>query len=70
MPLRDRPTLRAALALAALSAWLVLLFSGWTIAGAVHLLLAAAVALFPWRAAVARDHGEEPGGGRTTEERP
>lgn len=70
MPLRDRPTLRAALALAALAAWLVLLFSGWTIAGAVHLLLAAAVALFPWRAAVGRDRAVDTSGGTTTEERP
>lgn len=70
MPLRDRPTLRAALALAALSAWLVLLFGGWTFAGAVHLLLAAAVALFPWRAAVARDRAGDTSGGTTTEERP
>lgn len=70
MPLRDRPTLRTALALAALSAWLVLLFSGWTAAGAVHLLLVVAVALFPWRAAVARDRLEGAGGTQTTEERP
>lgn len=70
MPLRDRPTLRAALALAALSAWLVLLFVGWAAAGAVHLLLAAAVALFPWRPAVGRDRAVDTSGGTTTEERP
>jgi len=51
----DRSTLRAALAVALLSAWLVLLFVGWIAAGAVHLLLAAALAAFPWRAAVASD---------------
>jgi len=44
------PTLRAALSLASLSAWLVLLFSGWAAGGAVHLLFAASLALFPWRA--------------------
>jgi hypothetical protein len=44
---------RAALAVAALSAWLVLLFSGWVGGGAVHALLVAALALFPWRAALA-----------------
>lgn len=44
------PTLRAALSLASLSAWLVLLFAGWTAGGAVHLLFAASLALFPWRA--------------------
>jgi len=37
------------LAAALLAAWLVLLFSGWVLAGAVHLLLALALLLFPWR---------------------
>lgn len=45
------PTVRAALSLAGLSAWVVALFVGWAGAGAVHLLLVAAVLLFPWRAA-------------------
>ncbi len=36
---------------ACLSAWLLLLFSGYSLAGAVHLLLAAALFLFPWKAA-------------------
>lgn len=44
------PTLRAALAFALLSAWLVLLLSGVALGGAVYLLLAAALLLFPWRA--------------------
>ena len=44
------PTARAALAFAALSAWLVLLLLGHAGGGAVHLLFAAALALFPWRA--------------------
>lgn len=70
MSLRNRPTLRAALALAALSAWLVLLFVGWAAAGAVHLLLAAAVALFPWRTAMERDRVDARSGDTTTEERP
>lgn len=39
--------------MSALSAWLVLLFMGWVGGGVVHLLFAAALALFPWRAAVA-----------------
>lgn len=34
---------------ACLSAWLILLFSGYSLAGAVHLLLAAALILFPWK---------------------
>ena len=50
MRLPSSPTPRAALSLAALSAWLVLLFAGWTAGGAVHLLFAASLALFPWRA--------------------
>ena len=45
------PTLRAALALILLSCWLALLFAGFVLGGAVHLLLAAALVLFPWRAA-------------------
>jgi len=34
---------------ALLSAWLILLFTGWSFGGAVYLLLAASLALFPWR---------------------
>lgn len=51
--------LRAALAVAALSAWLVLLFSGLVAGGAVHLLFAAALALFPWRAAASGEGGAD-----------
>lgn len=35
--------------MAALSGWMLMLFSGWIFGGAVHLLFAAALALFPWR---------------------
>lgn len=31
------------------SAWLLLLFVGWAFGGAVHLLLAVALWLFPWK---------------------
>jgi hypothetical protein len=41
---------RLVLSAALLSSWLVLLFVGWTLGGAVHLLLAGSLALFPWRA--------------------
>jgi hypothetical protein len=44
------PTVRAALAFALVSGWLTLLFVGWIWGGAVHLLLAAAFLVFPWRA--------------------
>ncbi|HEX9943930.1 MAG TPA: hypothetical protein VGG03_18105 [Thermoanaerobaculia bacterium] len=44
------PTARAALALLLFSSWLALLFAGFVFAGAVHLLLLAALILFPWRA--------------------
>lgn len=43
------PLLRSAAALLLLSGWLVALFAGLAAGGAVHLLLAAALALFPWR---------------------
>jgi hypothetical protein len=46
-------TLRAALALILFSCWLALLFAGFAFGGAVHLLLFAALGLFPWKAAAA-----------------
>lgn len=48
----DRTGAHAALSTAALSAWVVALFTGWVLAGAAHLLLVAALLLFPWRAAL------------------
>jgi hypothetical protein len=55
---------RLLLAAVAFSAWLVLLLAGFAFGGGVHLLLAAALALFPWRAAAepsrsVADQGEE-----------
>lgn len=44
------PAPRAALALCLLSGWLVALFAGGLPAGVAHLLLAAALLVFPWRA--------------------
>lgn len=44
------PTVRAALALLLFTGWLGLLFVGYAAGGAVHLLLAGALGLFPWRA--------------------
>jgi len=44
------PTLRAAAALLLFSAWLALLFAGFAFRGGVHLLLLAALLLFPWKA--------------------
>lgn len=43
------PTMRAALAFACLSAWLVLIFTGIVLGKAVYLLLVAALVLFPWK---------------------
>jgi hypothetical protein len=43
------PTWRAALALLMFSAWMGLLFGGFLLGGALHLLLLGAAALFPWR---------------------
>ena len=37
------------LSMAMLSAWLILFLSGRTGGGAIHLLLAASLLLFPWR---------------------
>ncbi len=41
--------LRAAAALLLLSGWMGLLFAGFFFHGALHVLLVAAAALFPWR---------------------
>jgi hypothetical protein len=41
--------LRIAAALLLFTGWLALLFSGFAWGGAVHLLLAGGLALFPWR---------------------
>jgi hypothetical protein len=41
---------RAAAALLLFSAWMGLLFAGFLLHGALHLLLVAAALLFPWRA--------------------
>jgi hypothetical protein len=41
---------RAAAALLLFSAWMGLLFAGFLLHGALHLLLVAAAWLFPWRA--------------------
>jgi DNA replicative helicase MCM subunit Mcm2 (Cdc46/Mcm family) len=44
------PVLRAALALLLFSGWMALLFWGFAFRGGVHLLLAGALGMFPWRA--------------------
>ena len=41
---------RSALALLLFSCWLALLFAGLAAGGAVHLLLAGAAGVFPWKA--------------------
>jgi hypothetical protein len=43
------PSLRAAVAIAMLSGWMVALLAGLAAGGLVHLLLIAALAVFPWR---------------------
>jgi len=42
--------LAAGLSLSLVSAWLAGLFAGWLAHGALHLLLAGALVLFPWKA--------------------
>lgn len=49
-----RTTTRLGGSLVCLSAWLILLFSGSTLGGAIHLLLVAGAVLFPWRSALGR----------------
>jgi len=48
---------RLTLSVALLAAWLILLLSGVALAGAIHLLLVASLALFPWREARDRPGG-------------
>jgi len=47
------PTLRAACALILFSSWMALLFAGFAFRGGVHLLLLAALVVFPWKALAA-----------------
>ncbi|HEV8581707.1 MAG TPA: hypothetical protein VGX68_21780 [Thermoanaerobaculia bacterium] len=44
------PILRAALSLLLFTSWMALLFAGYILGGAIHLLFLAALLLFPWRA--------------------
>ena len=44
------PTLRAALAALLFSSWMGLFLSAMALGGAVHLLLAGALAVYPWGA--------------------
>lgn len=43
------PLQRTFVAAALFSTWIVCLLSGWAFGGAVHLALAGALAVFPWR---------------------
>jgi hypothetical protein len=45
------PVARLTLSVALLSAWLILLLSGFALGGVIHLLLLGSLALFPWREA-------------------
>jgi hypothetical protein len=47
----SRVYLRCLAAALLFSSWMTLLFAGFAWGGAVHLLLAASLVLFPWRAA-------------------
>ena len=46
------PTIRTVLALLLFTGWLALLFVGYAAGGAVHLLLAGALGVFPWKALI------------------
>jgi hypothetical protein len=45
------PIVRALASMVLFSSWMALLFAGFAFGGGVHLLLAGAGAVFPWRAA-------------------
>lgn len=49
-PAVPRPTARATIALGLVGLWMALLFAGLAAGGATHLVLVAALAIFPWRA--------------------
>jgi hypothetical protein len=53
-------TARLFAAAACFATWLVLLFYGFVLGGAVHLLAAAGLALVPWRAPRSTPAPEEP----------
>ena len=57
-----RPTVRAFGAALSFSLWMLLLLAGWALGGAVHLLLAPALGLFPWRSVQRRSRvaGSDP----------
>ncbi len=45
-----RATVQATAALGLVGLWMALLFAGWPAGGLTHLLLVAALVLWPWRA--------------------
>ena len=49
------PTLRVTIALVLFSSWIALLFAGFAFGGSIHLVLGAALILFPWRAVTTSD---------------
>jgi hypothetical protein len=61
--LERSPLIRAALALALLTAWLVLLLVGSPLPTLVYLLLPAALAVFPWRVLRVEDRPDDEDGG-------
>lgn len=48
------PFPRALISAGLLSLWLLFLMIGWTLGGAVYLLLVVSVVLFPWKETFAR----------------
>lgn len=46
----SRPYLQICLAALLVGLWLAFLFVGWAWGGAVHVLLVAALVVFPWKA--------------------
>jgi hypothetical protein len=51
---------RIVCALLLVSLWMTLIFTGWVFYGLTHILLAAAVILFPWKSLPRETDGEAP----------
>ena len=49
MPSAISPLQRTLVAAVLFSTWMVCLLSGWAFGGAIHLVLAGGLAIFPWR---------------------
>jgi hypothetical protein len=54
LPIVPRATARATVSQGLVGLWMALLFAGWAAGGLTHLLLLAALGIWPWRALAPR----------------